>query len=1694
MQEKELKSTNKPRYRWLRRFARTMLGILIFLILLLLFIRSPWGQSIIIGQVIDYVKGKTGTEIQLDRAFITFDGNIQVDGLYMGDVNNDTLVYSRSLEADMALWPLINGTGIDLDYLKWNGLTARVVRKDSIEGFNYQFLTDAFATAPDTTASQPLNLNIGNIVLTNFDVIYKDQVGEMDATAIFDELILEMNELDLERMVVDIENLSLKNAIINYEQDVVTSFAKSETDDFPEQDTNLAEAITDDANDSPLPLLSARNLQLTNVELNYNSKPEAIVLQTHFGVLESSIPKADVQNSQYVVDGVKLQDSHIELSMIEIADSSLQSNNEPIAIEWPDLNVSLNQLNFKNNSFLYSLNGAQPSTTQLSPDAISLTDINVDLRNFNLADKSARVVLDNTSLKEYSGLTVNQLSGEINVTDNDLIIKDLIARVNNSSIDGSIGLAYNGIDQLINNPESLKVNATIPSYIFDLKDLYSFQPDLSRNEYVKQLSKQPLTGRLTATGSTGNLKIDRFTLNWGRNSVTANGTLTQVTDVDQLTFNLPNIKVVTDRNSLLPFINEKDLGITLPQKAQLTANVSGNVNNVQGKANLMTSYGSMIIDGDFKNGEKIKFDSKLFLEELELSKMLSMPELGNLSLQLQTSGNGSNVNDLDASIEGTITSFAYNDYPLTNIPIKGSMNNGAGIITSKFKDDNINIALDANLKLNQNANDVNAIIDIAGIDLRAFGITSQNVKAAGKVEMSYSGNEVSYKINSTVEDGIAVFDEQSYLLGTLSMDAFVTNDSTSLNVNNKMLDLELRSNADPANITAALQRHIDRYLTTNQDMDTLQPVVMKIKGNIRPAPILRDVILPQLQSLDTINIAVDFNEKERKLDSDIKVDYIKYADSEIDSLVISSQSDAQNLQFQLGFKNIAAGPINIKRTALTGIVAENKLNLDFTSYDDDERLIHFASTLSRKRDIDGIDNLIFNLSIDDLILNKQPWTIPDSNEIAVGEQRLLFSNFKLSNDNQSIELRSDRPNTDKEHIALLLKNFKLQGLLSYLNSDEKLATGTVNGEFILNDIYGATGILADLQINDLHAMEVPLGQLNLNAKSLNGSRYDMNLAVKGDDVDFDLSGDYQATDTTANLNLDLNISKVNMSTITGLSDDFFKDGSGSINGNFKVTGTTIDPNYNGSLRFDNASVNVTMLDTKFTLKDERIAVDNAGITLKKLRIADAQGDIFTVDGNIGTENLLVPTFNLKLKAKDFTALNSSEEDNDLYYGQATFDASAAITGNLTVPVINLDLTVKDVTDVTYVVPATELDVVQRDGIVQFVNRQNPDAILTQTEEESATLTGFDITANFKIRDDAKLKIIIDPSTGDNLQVAGSGDLKYRMTPNGRMTLTGRYEIDSGYYQLNLYEIVSRRFDLAKGGSVTWSGDPFDANLDVSAIYKVETSASALMASQTSGADLSTKNSFRQQLPFLVYLNVDGELMQPEISFKIDLPNDEQGAVGGQVYGRLQQLNSQDQELNKQVFSLLVLNRFFPTSGADGSNGGTATIARDNLNQALSDQLNQYGGKLLGKTGIDFSFGVDSYTDYQGTSSQERTQLDVTASKKLLNDRLVVSVGSEVDIQGSAQDGEETPVIGNVSIEYLLSQTGQWRLKGFRRNQYDNVIDGQLIVSGISLIFTKEFNEFKNLFAKTVLEENQKARKEEEEEQQEDIKSSESNNK
>src|SRR5699024_9848397 len=345
--------------------------------------------------------------------------------------------------------------------------------------------------------------------------------------------------------------------------------------------------------------------------------------------------------------------------------------------------------------------------------------------------------------------------------------------------------------------------------------------------------------------------------------------------------------------------------------------------------------------------------------------------------------------------------------------------------------------------------------------------------------------------------------------------------------------------------------------------------------------------------------------------------------------------------------------------------------------------------------------------------------------------------------------------------------------------------------------------------------------------------------------------------------------------------------------------------------------------------------------------------------------------------------------------------------------------------------------------------------------------------------EATFGVIVDPRTGDNFQISGKSELDFNIAGNGRMTLTGNYTVNEGHYEMTLFNLVNRAFYLQNGSTIAWNGDPLDANLDVTAIYELETSASGLMAAQIAGASSEEQKQYKQVLPFLVLMNIDGTIDQAELGTGLEMPEEAQGAVGGAEYGRGNQLNQNPDEINKHVFTLLVLNRFYPVAGSDGSQGGVAGIARNNLNRALSDQLNAFSDRLMGDTGVQLNFGLDSYTDYQGESAQGRTDLNITAQKNLFNDRLIVKAGTDVNVQGEARPGEENPLLGNLSIEYLLTRDERWRLRGFRNNEYENIIDGQIYVNGIGLVFQYQYNHlfelWESLFGSGIEEEQQATR-------------------
>ena len=1641
------KKVIKKKYRFLRRTLRVFSGFFIFLFLLVLFVRSPWGQSIVVDKAVSYVSNKTNTKVAIEKLFITFDGALQLEGLYLEDKKGDTLIYSKSLEANIPLWGMIIGNSAGVDNLEWEGLRANVIRKDTASGYNFQFLIDAFVPKNSTSnikdaKVKPLDIVLGKLNLKDINVDFKDAVLGIDSKFKIGFLAAEMESIDLESMIFNANDLSLLDSEIKFTQNKVTI-------NLP-----VAEIL--------LPTFSAETITIKNTKAFYKSEINDILIDGNISDFYAEIPNLNLANKASILKTVQLKNSDVLIELKRDEKVTVTSvNNNSVNLVWPDIILQLTDLTLENNNINYVVNDAKPNKSRFNEDAIYLNNVNLKAADIFLKDKKGGLDIKTFNFKEKSGINLKSFALNAKMTDKKLEVSNLDIAINKNKIKGFVKVDYQSLSKLVSSPEKTNIQLKIPSFQLWIEEVFRFQPNLKENDYLKKLSTKELRGNLNVNGSLSNVKISKSKLNWGKaTAVSLNGSIKNTTNPDLLKLNFPSFKAKTTRTDLLKIVDEKELNIKLPEEILISGNITGGLKNIITDAEITTSQGLATVKGTFKNNDTLSYNLTVNIEKFKVGELLRNPNFGELSLTLNSEGSGDNLNNLDATLATTISKFQLENYTITDLNLKGNFKDGEGNIISNYKDENLNLNLDAFVKLDSLATEANLNLNLIGADLQALGIVKRNVKTGMEISLDFKGNLESYNIATDVKNGVFVYDNRTYLMGAINAKAFVDKDTTAVTIKNKMLDLNLESNTDPQTFSKALQRHILSYFYRDDvDVDTIvNPVNLQLKAKIAQTSLIKDVFLVNVKDIDTINIALDFKEQKRILKANISAPHINYSGNKLDSLSFSMNTDKENFNFNLGFRNITAGPIDVPKTIITGNQTNNELSLNFLGFHKGKKLMNVNTKITGNR-----ERLKFSVNKDSLILNRHKWTIPEENQIILSDNTLKFSNFKITKDSQSIEITDKLNNVSKTHIALVYNNFQISEVFNYLNPENEITKGILNGDFILEEPFTNTGIVADVSITNFEVLKTNLGKLTIDGKSLGDSTYDFNAKLREGDINLDLKGDYFVNNNDANLNLNLTINEFKMHALNTLSLGEIKETSGSFSGDFKVMGTTSEPKYNGSLKFNDAAFNITKLNTKFTLKNEVLNVDNSGLSMANFTVLDAKNNALVLSGKIKTKSFVNPKFDLKLKANNFRILNATKEDNATLYGKVTFNANATLTGDLQIPKFNAKITLGKDTNVTYVMPATLANIEERDGVVVFVNRENPNAILTQTEEQTAIVSGFDISSQLKVNKEAIVNIIINEDTGDNFKVSGDGDFVFTMIPNGRISLTGTYEISDGHYELTLYNLVNRKFLLAPGGKISWSGDPFDAKLDVRAIYKLETSASPLMAAQISGEDASIKNKYKQVLPFQVYLNIDGELLQPKISFDLDMPEEEQGAIGGQVYGRVQQVNQQEEELNKQVFSLLVLNRFYPDTGSDGSFGGFASIARNNLNDAVSGQLNAFSDKILGSSGVKLDFGLNSFTDYQGDAPTDRTQLDIAAQKKLFNERLTVRVGSEVDIQGSNTNGEQTPIIGNVSLEYKITEDGRYRLKGFRKSEFENVIDGQTIISGIGLIFTQEFNEFHELW-------------------------------
>jgi len=256
----------------------------------------------------------------------------------------------------------------------------------------------------------------------------------------------------------------------------------------------------------------------------------------------------------------------------------------------------------------------------------------------------------------------------------------------------------------------------------------------------------------------------------------------------------------------------------------------------------------------------------------------------------------------------------------------------------------------------------------------------------------------------------------------------------------------------------------------------------------------------------------------------------------------------------------------------------------------------------------------------------------------------------------------------------------------------------------------------------------------------------------------------------------------------------------------------------------------------------------------------------------------------------------------------------------------------------------------------------------------------------------------------------------------------------------------------------------DAEVSIDATYSVRASPIDLVADQMSEISETDKNAYRQKYPFEVLLKLRGAILHPKISFEIQLQPENKGILGGAVNAKLNMLNEDPSALNKQVFALLVLGRFVQENPLQTESNVASTAVRTTVGKLLSAQLNRFSSKVV--PGVDLNFDIQSYDDYQTGQAEGRTQVDIGVKKQLFNERLSVQVGGTVDVEGEkAKHNSAGDITGDVTVEYKLTKDGRFRMKGFRHNQYEGAIEGQLVETGAGVLYVRDFNKWNEFFKK-----------------------------
>ncbi|TVQ24301.1 MAG: hypothetical protein EA383_11620 [Spirochaetaceae bacterium] len=675
-----------------------------------------------------------------------------------------------------------------------------------------------------------------------------------------------------------------------------------------------------------------------------------------------------------------------------------------------------------------------------------------------------------------------------------------------------------------------------------------------------------------------------------------------------------------------------------------------------------------------------------------------------------------------------------------------------------------------------------------------------------------------------------------------------------------------------------------------------------------------------------------------------------------------------------------------------------------------------------------------------LTVRDQRWTVPETNQIFVSRESVRVRDMILEQDDARIRIDAG---DDGNRVILMVEGFSLSRQIP-VELDFDLQ-GIVDANFEIELQPDLTGDF-EVRIRDLGLADLPPGRLLVTGSI--GEILAADILFEQDTGQ--ITSSIQFDTAREDIEILIDIESVDLSLLAGIIPQEIEEASGRVNGSIAIRGSVLDPEFSGSLTLDNASIRPSRLGVTYRLEAEELSVEGTLLQVAGLSVQDETGGSAELSGTVlldlSTDDII---YDLSVRAENLTVLDTGAAMNPDLYGTVSIGANLRLSGSLAEPVLSGELRVEEGTEMTIQLPRRGLQRGRGAGIVRF---QGETAEAFMQDDTEPLVQGIDLTGSLSVAPDANVNIIIDPRTGDQLQLQGGGDFSIGIDPSGTVDLSGVYTVERGQYELQFLGLVERSFDIRPGGTITWSGAFEDADLDLAAEYSIRTSPAPLL--NTGGESVPAGN-----LTFLVVLELDGTLLEPDVRLSLDMPEEQRSALGGRPYTALQNINLQESQRNTQAFALVVLNQFFQDDVTAFDEAAVFTAGtRGSVSELLTYQLNILSQRVL--PGLDLAFDVDSFEEVTEEGPEGRTEVQVQVSQQLFDDQLIVRFGGQLDVERAGAGEAEAADIGtSASVEYALTEDGRFRIRAF----FDRSpgADDAGTVTGISFIFGRDFDPFDN---------------------------------